>query len=229
MDCTILVWHRRFLCRATTPGESEVRGRTLLVATHNKGKLAELRELLAGVPLTISDLGSFPTIEPIDETGKTFAENATLKASGYAKQTGLLTLADDSGLEVDALEGAPGVLSARYGGPGASDSDRTTKLLSELSAVPVEARTARFLSVVAIADEHGQIVNLSTGKCEGRIADAPGGSHGFGYDPIFIPDGFNQTFGEIEAAVKNRISHRARALQAACEFLRSLTMSSAAR
>lgn len=203
--------------------------RTLLVATHNKGKLAELRELLAEVPLTISDLGSFPTIEPIAETGQTFAENSTLKAAGYAKQTGLLTLADDSGLEVDAISGAPGVLSARYGGPGASDSDRTTKLLSELTAVPIEARTARFVSVIAIAEEDGQIVNLSTGKCDGRIADAPRGSHGFGYDPIFIPAGFNQTFGEIEANVKNRISHRARALKAACEFLRSLTVSPEAR
>ncbi len=206
-----------------------MRQRTLLVATHNKGKLVELRELLAEVPLTISDLSSFPTIEPIAETGKTFADNSTLKASGYAKQTGLLTLADDSGLEVDALDGTPGVFSARYGGSGASDSDRTAKLLRELSAVMVEARTARFVSVIAIADEDGQIVNLSMGKCDGRIAEAPRGSHGFGYDPVFIPDGFNQTFGEIEAQVKNRISHRARALGAACEFLRTLTVSPGAR
>lgn len=206
-----------------------MRGHTLLVATHNQGKLAELRELLAGLPLPISDLGSFPTVKPIAETGRTFAENSTLKASGYAKQTGLLTLADDSGLEVDALDGAPGVLSARYGGLGASDTDRTSKLLSKLSGVPVEARTARFISVVAIADEDGQIVSLSTGKCEGRIAEKPSGSNGFGYDPVFIPDGFNQTFGELEATVKNRISHRALALAQACEFLRSLTVSQNAR
>jgi XTP/dITP diphosphohydrolase len=206
-----------------------VRGRTLLVATHNKGKLAELRELLAELPLALFDLDSFPTVEPIAETGQTFAENSTLKASGYAKQTGLLTLADDSGLKVDALDGAPGILSARYGGPGAADSDRTSKLLSELSGVPVESRTARFVSVIAIADEDGQIVSLSEGKCEGRIADAPSGSCGFGYDPIFIPDGFNQTFGELEVKVKNRISHRARALAQACDFLRSLTVSLDAR
>jgi XTP/dITP diphosphohydrolase len=206
-----------------------VRGRTLLVATYNKGKLAELRDLLADLPLTILELDSFPTVEPIAETGQTFAENATLKASGYAKQTGLLALADDSGLKVDALDGAPGVLSARYGGPGASDSDRTSKLLSELSGVAVEARTARFVSVIAIADEGGQIVSLFKGKCEGRIADAPSGSRGFGYDPIFIPDGFNKTFGELEPKVKNRISHRARALAQACEFLRSLTVSPGAR
>lgn len=206
-----------------------MRERTLLVATHNKGKLKELREFLADLPLTIFDLDSFPFVEPIAETGETFAENSTLKASGYAKQTGLLTLADDSGLEVDALDGAPGVLSARYGGPGASDSDRTSKLLAELSGTPEESRTARFVSVIAIADKDGQILNLSEGKCQGRIAYGPHGSHGFGYDPIFIPDGFKDTFGELGVEVKNRISHRARALDQACEFLRSLTVSHAAR
>lgn len=201
----------------------------LMVATHNKGKLVELRELLADLPFTISDLGAFPAIKPIAETGQTFAENASLKARGYARQLGLLTLADDSGLEVDALNGAPGVRSARYAGDGASDADRTHKLLAELSRVSTDARTARFVSVIAIADKTGELLSLSTGTVEGRIAETVKGSNGFGYDPIFIPNGFHQTFGELPSEVKNRFSHRARALYQALEFLRALTVSPDAR
>jgi XTP/dITP diphosphohydrolase len=203
--------------------------RPLLLATQNKGKLVELRQMLADLPLIISDLGSFPTIRPIPETGKTFAENASLKAMGYATQAKLLTLADDSGLEVDALNGAPGVLSARYGPDAASDADRTSKLLAELSNLPVEARTARFVSVIAIAEDGGEVINLSTGTCEGRIAETPKGSNGFGYDPIFIPNGSNRTFGELQPEVKNRISHRAKALAQVREFIRTLTVSPNAR
>lgn len=197
--------------------------RKLLIATFNKGKLQELRQLLSKLPFTISDLQEFSSIQPIQEHGKTFIENATLKATGYAKETGLLTLADDSGLQVDALNGAPGVLSARYAHDTASDAERTTKLLTELSQVEGSARTARFVSVIAIADEDAKVVNVSTGTCEGHIAHEPRGTNGFGYDPVFIPNGFDQTFGELQPDEKNRISHRARALAGAYEFLRSLT------
>ena len=198
--------------------------RSLLIATFNKGKLRELRQLLAKLPFAISDLEGLSSIQPIPEDGKTFIENASLKASGYAKQTGLLTLADDSGLQVDALNGAPGVLSARYAHEGASDTERTAKLLTELSHVQGSARTARFVSVIAIADEYGKVINISKGTCEGRIVDASRGTNGFGYDPVFAPDGFDQTFAELQTEVKNRISHRARALAGACEFLRNLTV-----
>lgn len=198
----------------------------LVIATLNKAKLQELRQMLAELPFVISDLDSPSSVQPIPENGETFTENASLKASGYAKQTGLLTLADDSGLEVDALRGAPGVLSARYAQEGASDAERTTKLLSELTHVQGAARTARFISVVAIADGDGKIIHVSTGTCEGRIAEAPQGTNGFGYDPVFIPDGFDRTFAELQPVEKTRISHRARALSGAADFLRSLTTAS---
>jgi XTP/dITP diphosphohydrolase len=202
---------------------------TLLIATRNKGKLRELRKLLGDVPLALMELGDFPSIQSVHETGETFAQNASLKATGYATQAQLLTLADDSGLGVDALGGAPGVLSARYAGAGASDQERTNKLLSELSNVPSEQRSARFVCSVAIANEEGAVVHVSSGVCEGRIAFAPRGAAGFGYDPIFIPRGFEETFAELKAEVKNKISHRARALSGAHEFLRSLTVASTAR
>jgi XTP/dITP diphosphohydrolase len=195
-----------------------------LIATFNQGKLQELRQLLVKLPFVICDLGDSPSIQPIPETGQTFIENASLKATGYAKQTGLLTLADDSGLEVDDLSGAPGVLSARYAHAGASDADRTSKLLTELAEVRGSTRVGRFVSVIAIADEVGRLVNVSIGTCQGRIAETPQGTNGFGYDPVFIPDGFDHTFAELETEVKNRISHRAQALTAAVEFLRSLTV-----
>jgi XTP/dITP diphosphohydrolase len=203
-----------------------VKRRSLVIATFNQGKLLELRQLLSELPFAISDLAGFSSIQEIPEVGKSFAENASLKASGYAEQTQLLTLADDSGLEVDALSGAPGIFSARYAHQGASDAERTTELLSELSRVPGAARTARFVSVIAVADEHGKVINVSKGTCEGRIAEAPRGHNGFGYDPVFIPEGFDQTFGELQTEVKNRISHRARALSGAAEFLRRLTATS---
>lgn len=205
------------------------RSQTLLIATHNKGKLRELRKLLAGVPLAFSGLDDFPSITAVQESGKTFAENASLKATGYAKQTGLLTLADDSGLEVDVLCGRPGVLSARYAGEGASDQERTAKLLAELANVPIEERSARFVSSVAIASEDGKVLHVSNGACEGRIAFAPKGAGGFGYDPIFLPDGHKETFGELGPEVKNRISHRAQALMGARKFLGSLTIPATAR
>ena len=195
----------------------------LLVATRNRGKLRELKELLSELPMVLRDLDAFPAIKTIPETGRTFAENAILKAGGYARQTGVFTLADDSGLEVDALEGAPGVLSARHAGAGASDRERVDKLLRELAGFPDAMRRARFISIIAVADPNGEIINISQGICEGRMAQQPRGSHGFGYDPIFIPDEYDETLGELSAETKNRISHRARALAATVRFLRSLT------
>ncbi len=200
----------------------------LLIATYNQGKLQELRELLGELPFELRDLHSFPAIEVVAETGSTFADNASLKATGYAKQAHMMTIADDSGLEADALGGSPGVYSARYAGDHASDADRVRKLLAELSGVKTVERVARFVSVVVIADRDGVILNTSIGVCEGEIAAEPRGSNGFGYDPIFIPAGFDETFAELPSEVKNRISHRGLALRKTVEFLRSLTVRSRA-
>jgi XTP/dITP diphosphohydrolase len=191
----------------------------LLIATTNQGKIGELRSLLDSLPMRLRSLAEFPLTENVEETGVTFSDNAVLKARAYAGQTGLWTLADDSGLEVDALGGAPGVFSARYGGEGLNDAQRVERLLDELSRCAGQERNARFICVIAIADPQGQIANISTGRCEGQIAPAPRGTGGFGYDPVFIPDGFNQTFGELSSEIKQKISHRALALQGALAFL----------
>ena len=200
--------------------------RTLLIATRNGGKLNEIKELLKDLPFDIVDLSQYPSSETVEESGATFADNASLKAKGYARQTGVLTLADDSGLMVDALDGAPGVHSARCAGEGASDRERTEKLLRALANVPPPQRGARFVSVIAIAQNDGTIVNASVGECKGEIACEPQGDGGFGYDPIFIPEGSTLTFAQLEAAEKNRISHRAHALGKALAFLRALTAAS---
>ena len=202
--------------------------RTLLIATQNRGKLLELETMLSSLPYRLSSLADYPHLSPIAETGETFRDNACLKACGYAQQTQMLTLADDSGLEVDALGGAPGVHSARYAGEGASDVARTTKLLRAMSAYSGEDRTARFVSVIAISSPEGLIMHTATGVCAGKLAVSPSGPGGFGYDPIFIPNGYEQTFGALPAGVKNQISHRALALRQAQDFLRFLTDSSTA-
>lgn len=203
--------------------------RSLLVATRNEGKLRELRQLLTDLPFVLFGLDDFPAIEPVSETGSTFVENASLKASGYARQAGILTMADDSGLEVDALGGNPGVLSARYAGEAASDGARVVKLLAQLSNIELSKRTARFVSAIAIAGSDGLILNVSLGICEGQIALAPRGTLGFGYDPVFIPRTYNSTFAELEPEIKNQISHRARALQGARDYLQALTGASGPR
>ncbi len=151
----------------------------------------------------------------------TYSDNAIIKARFYAAATGMFALADDSGLEVDALEGAPGVFSARYAGKNATDADRRELLLSELAKTEDKDRRARFIAVVAIASPDGTIVNLSEGVCEGIITAVPRGTGGFGYDPLFIPDGHDQTFAELPENVKNRISHRGRALMKTNDFLKS--------
>ena len=201
----------------------------LLVGTQNNGKLEELRQLLGDLPFELYGLTDFPDVAEVSETGDNFIENASLKAAGYATQTGLLALADDSGLEVDALGGAPGPFSARYGGEDASDADRTARLLSELSMIPAPARSARFVSAIAIANSKGQILNVSVGTCDGQIDFAARGSGGFGYDPVFTPSGYDNTFAELKSSIKNQISHRARALSGTREFLRTLTIPSSAR
>jgi XTP/dITP diphosphohydrolase len=192
----------------------------LLIATYNPGKIRELKSLLGALPLRLRGLSEFPSVQEVAETGESFAANAVLKATGYARQTRLWTLADDSGLEVEALNGAPGVFSARYGGPEASDADRVTLLLDELSRTNDRQRRARFVSVIAIAGPDAQLSNVAEGICDGHLAHAPRGTNGFGYDPIFIPDGYEQTFGELADEVKKSISHRARALAATGSFLR---------
>jgi len=191
----------------------------LLVATRNAGKLREVRSLLSDLPIHLLSLSEFPATTEVEETGETFAENAALKAKVYATQTGRLTLADDSGLEVDALGGAPGVFSARYAGAGASDAERNARLLAELARSADTSRLARFICCIAIADAEANIVNISTGICQGHIANEPRGANGFGYDPLFIPDGHAQTFGELSQEIKQQLSHRARALVNARAFL----------
>jgi XTP/dITP diphosphohydrolase len=193
-------------------------GKRLLVATNNPGKLKEYTDLLGGLSVALTTPAQEGLSMEVEESGTTFAENAILKARAYAEASGLLTLADDSGLEVDALDGAPGVRSARYAGEAASDVDRYRLLLRHLADVPEKERTARFRCVVAIAAPEGD-VHTAEGRCEGLIGFEPRGTHGFGYDPVFYMPDRGQTMAELPADVKNRISHRARAIQAALPIL----------
>jgi XTP/dITP diphosphohydrolase len=190
----------------------------LLVATTNPGKLAELRGLLLTMPIELQSLADLSSYTEVAETGSTFRENAFLKASGYAKQGAMATLADDSGLEVAALSGDPGVRSARYGGPEMKFPDKIRLLLTAMEST-AEDRCARFVCSVAIADREGHILHTSDGVCNGKIATEPRGDLGFGYDPIFIPNGYDQTFGELSNDVKQKISHRARAFAPIIPFL----------
>src|SRR5215211_6511977 len=192
---------------------------TLLLGTRNPGKVIEIVSILAASGWSFSSLQEFPNVGEAEENFTTFVENAIAKAQFYASATGLCALADDSGLEVEALGGAPGVFSARYAGAQASDADRRTLLLSELTKVGDSNRRARFVAVVAISKPNGEILNLSEGICNGTITFAPRGTGGFGYDPLFIPDGYTQTFAELPYYIKNRISHRALALAQTREFL----------
>jgi XTP/dITP diphosphohydrolase len=192
---------------------------TLLLGTRNLGKIREITSILEDSGWSFSSPQD--NVETPPEDGKTFIDNATAKARFYATASGLWALADDSGLEVDALGGAPGVYSARYAGDNASDADRRALLLSELAQVSEKDRRARFVSVVAIASADGTVLNVSEGICEGTLTFAPRGNGGFGYDPLFVPDGYSQTFAELPETVKNRISHRARALLKTKQFLTS--------
>jgi XTP/dITP diphosphohydrolase len=199
--------------------------RSLLFGTRNPGKLKEITSIFGDAGWSFSSLREFPHVAVAEENGATYAENAIAKARFYAQATGLLALADDSGLEVEALKGAPGVFSARYAGDNARDADRRVLLLSELNKRDAGNRRARFVAVVAIADPTGAVLNVSEGKCSGSINFAPRGDGGFGYDPLFVPDGYTQTFAELPESVKNVISHRARALLNTKLFLQELRQS----
>ena len=192
----------------------------LLIATNNSGKIQELSRLLADLPFELKGLRDFEGVGDVEETGTTFEENAILKAREYALNTKMWAVADDSGLEVDGLGGAPGVYSARYAGEGASNEQRIEKLLQEIEKTQDKNRLARFICVMTISDEKGEIKFTAEGKCEGRIALNPVGNNGFGYDPVFIPNGFEQTFGELSDEIKAKISHRALASAKIIRYLR---------
>jgi XTP/dITP diphosphohydrolase len=194
---------------------------TLLLGTHNPGKIHEIKLILGDRGWTLRSLRDFDNVGVAEEHAESYAGNAILKAHFYARATGMVALADDSGLEVEALGGTPGVLSARYAGEHASDADRRELLLSELAKTGSHNRRARFVCAVALARANGEVLNLSEGICEGAITFAPRGSSGFGYDPLFVPDGYDQTFAELSDEVKNQISHRARALIKLREYLHS--------
>ncbi len=192
----------------------------LLLATRNQHKTREFRELLGG-NCNLIDLSSLPNVVMPEETGQTFAENATSKAVSVSKDRQSLVVADDSGLELEVLGGAPGIYSARYAGENASDTDNVDKLLRELRNVSDEKRSARFRCVIALA-QNGKVLRTFEGIVEGRIVDLPRGASGFGYDPVFQPNGFPQTFAEMAPELKNNISHRAKATAALCEALRKI-------
>jgi XTP/dITP diphosphohydrolase len=185
----------------------------LIVATRNTHKTREIEQIL-GSELVVRDLTAHPEISGITESATSFEENAKLKAVTVSRKLPGLVIADDSGLEVEALGGAPGIHSARYAGASASDKERIAKLLSRLAEVDTKSnqRRARFRCVLAVA-RNGQVLATFEGVVEGKIAERPRGSHGFGYDPIFIPNGFEETFAELPEEVKNNISHRAKAIQ----------------
>ena len=193
----------------------------LLLASQNPGKLQEMKELVAGLPFRVLSPADLGIHEAPEETGTSFIENAILKARHYARRSGRLTVADDSGLSVHALDGGPGLYSSRFGGEGATDADRNRLLLEKLAGVPAERRGARFTSAVAVA--RGDEVPFQTvATVEGLIADAPRGPHGFGYDPLFFYPPFGRTFGEVAPAEKARVSHRGQAFARLRGFLTGL-------
>ena len=194
---------------------------SILVATTNAGKLREVRSILSFLPVQLIGLEAFPGLpEPIEDAD-TFEGNARLKALHYAKLTGRWTLADDSGLEVDALGGAPGVHSARYAGPQRNDAANNAKLVAELRSIPPHGRTARFRCVVALAAP-GRVVATSDGTIEGRILDEPRGTNGFGYDPHFFVPEHGMTTAEMRPEQKNRLSHRGKAVSAMARRIEEL-------
>jgi len=195
----------------------------ILVATMNAGKLREYERLLADVQgLELETMASLADPVDVVEDRDTFRGNALKKATEIAKVAGIPCLADDSGLEVDALGGRPGVYSARYAGEDASDAQNNAKLLDELSDTADQQRTARFRCAIAVVDESGSELATVDGACEGRIGREPRGTHGFGYDPLFVPDGYTQTMAELGPETKNEISHRAQAAAKLVPFLRQL-------
>jgi len=193
----------------------------LLIATHNRGKLIEYQEMFADLPFELVTLDDVGIRDDVEETGATFAENARIKAIAYARQSGLLTLADDSGLQVDALGGEPGVHSKRYAGADKNDAERIAFLLDKLRAVPAGKRAARFRCVIALATPDGKLWETD-GACEGEIAFEPRGENGFGYDPIFHIAESGARMAELSTAEKNKVSHRAHAAEKAQRILKEM-------
>ena len=193
----------------------------LVIATYNQGKFREISQFLREVCVLSLPLDRVGPIEVPPESGESFQENAEIKAVAVARACRRLSLADDSGLEVDALGGAPGVHSARFGGPKATDADRNRMILERLKEIPTAQRTARFRAVVAVAEPEG-CTRFAEGVCEGRITEAPRGTQGFGYDPIFEIPSLGKTFAELEPEVKNRLSHRGKAMAGVVAILREI-------
>jgi XTP/dITP diphosphohydrolase len=197
--------------------------RTLLLASQNPGKLAEMRLLVAGQPFEVKGPRELGIHEAPDETGQTFMENAVLKARYYAARSGCLAVADDSGLSVAALDGGPGLYSSRFGGEGATDAERNRLLLDKLRGVPTERRGAHFTSAVAVVS-NGEVLFQALETVEGRIAEEVRGPNGFGYDPLFFYPPYGKTFGEVPHEEKDRVSHRGKAFARLREFLRGLNV-----
>lgn len=198
-----------------------MKSKNLVIASRNKGKVSEMRPLLEEVFSSIKSLHDYDEVPDAEETGDTYLENAYQKALLTFQHTGEICLADDSGLEIDALGGQPGVHSARFAGPGASDAVKIEKILTALADTPEKERTARFVCVmVCLINEHQWLT--SRGVIEGMITDKPKGDNGFGYDPIFVPEGYHVTFASISKLEKNVISHRGRALKYMKELLLNL-------
>lgn len=204
-------------------------GFEILIATHNPGKIREVEEALHWLPVKLRYLHEFADVSTVNEVGRTYEENAVIKAVGYAKQTGVCALADDSGMEVDALGGKPGVFSARFGGEHTSDRDRIEKLLTALSQNENSDRNARFVCCMALAGweitrdsavaREPCLLTVTEACCKGTIAPQARGANGFGFDPVFVPAGYSSTFAELSTETKAAISHRAQALTAIRAFL----------
>jgi XTP/dITP diphosphohydrolase len=195
----------------------------LVLGTRNQGKVVELIELLAPLPLSIRSLPDFPDAIAVEETGDSFAANAALKAAEQARHLNAWVLGEDSGIVVDALQGAPGIFSARYAGPGASDEQNNALLLNELGNTPLERRTAHYVCQLALSDPQGVIRAACGATCSGRIRFEPAGSAGFGYDPLFEIVEYHRTFGQLGESVKAVLSHRARAVEKLIPRLRELS------
>ncbi len=191
----------------------------LLIATSNAGKAKEIKFSLSGLPLRLRGIEEFREILIANEFGDSYADNAIIKATSYASQTGLYALADDSGLEIEALGGAPGVRSSSFGGDLATNTERINLLLSNMLTAKPQDRRARFVCVMALADPTVGVINITEGMCGGRIAMEPAGDNGFGFDPVFIADGYELTFAQMPWEAKTRISHRAQALSAMRQLL----------
>ena len=189
----------------------------IILATHNRGKMKEMSSILAHLPVTLLTLDDFPQIGEIPETGETLKENAFIKAETVHQKTGLPALADDTGLEVDALNGAPGVHSSRYDGETATFEDNCRKMMQEMDGIPAEERTARFHTVIAFVSDSGN--EWTEGMVEGRILEKKQGDGGFGYDPLFYYPPLKKTFAELNSEQKNNISHRGKALRNFCQIL----------